>query len=244
MTNAARLAPRACFGHVSQPGEPVLTDALSAMLADAPANYLDQWHYGLRQRGAEVAEGLIARAILRIFVLRTYFAERHMQPLAACDRDACQAAHLLIAADLVAALLADDSKETFARVKDAIGLVLPDVRERAGSVDLHIAADRAKALGLHDLAEGMTDSDLQQIARWSRARRTSAPARDHVIGLFSDIAIVHDALFSNVDGREFKLPETGLGVRARHACVIAVAFSVELADREPDPRGILMPCED
>ena len=90
----------------------------------------------------------------------------------------------------------------------------------------------------------MTDSDLQQIARWSRARRTSAPARDHVIGLFSDIAIVHDALFSNVDGREFKLPETGLGVRARHACVIAVAFSVELADREPDPRGILMPCED
>jgi hypothetical protein len=233
-----------CFGHVSKPGEPVLTDALSAMLAHAPVNYLDQWQEGERQRGVEAAEGLIARAILRVSALRTHLSDRADPTVDAYGQEACRAAHLLIAADLVAALLADDSKTTFEHVKHGIGLVLPDVRERSTTIELDVESDRAMALGMYDLAQGMTANDFQQITQWFRLRRTGAPDRHTVIGFFSDVAVVHEALFSAVDGREFDLPDTGLSPRARRACLIAVAFSLELANREPDARGILLPCKD
>lgn len=54
MTNAHRRTPRTCFGQISQPNGPAIIDALSAMLAHAPVNDLDQWQEGERLRGIDV----------------------------------------------------------------------------------------------------------------------------------------------------------------------------------------------
>ncbi|WP_324134634.1 hypothetical protein [Bosea sp. (in: a-proteobacteria)] len=75
MTNAHRRTPRTCFGHISQPNGPAITDALSAMLAHAPVDYLDQWQEGGRLQGSDVpATGVspVARNVCEIATARSW----------------------------------------------------------------------------------------------------------------------------------------------------------------------------
>jgi hypothetical protein len=233
----------ACFGHVAKPDAPRITDALTYWVLDAPVGALAQWQKGQAQRSPSIANGLIARAVARIFALPALLA-CHGDIFQADRRCAEEGARLLIAADLVAATLADHSRVTRDKIKRCVGLLFHELRrDDVPDFTLDIPAESAEAWGLRALLEGARMEEATTIAAWYRRCRTHPAFNPDGIGFYRDVAIVREALFCDLAGREFHLPDA-LGEDARHACMLALVLAAAFRKRGPDADGTLAPTDE
>lgn len=241
MDHAAQLPKNtACFGHVAKPDAPRVADALTLWLLEAPVGAFDQWQLGQAKRNPSTADGLIARAAVRIFALPA---------LLACHGDMAETERLcaeegarhLIAADLVAAALADHASATRDKIKRCVSLLFREpFRDDVAGFTLDLPPETAEAYGLRALLEGSRMEDVTAIAAWYRRCCVLPAFAKDGVGFYHDVAIVREALFGELAGREFELPDE-LSENARHACLLAAVLSAAFRKRRPDADGALGP---
>lgn len=228
------------FGHVATPSAPRLTDALAAMLAEAPLCALDQARAATRLQGPAVADSYVGRAITRLGVLRDMIAADSGR-LSRADREACRRAYLLIGADLTAALLADASRETRRKVKFVMSRLYPDLSDMAtGSFELNVGAEHARSAGLPAMVDGSDVGSLAAIRAWDPSRGGDRFALSDYFGFHRDVVRVREALFAGEDGTD--LAEDGaeddVSAGACMALLFATGFACDLAMRRFDRNGV------
>lgn len=227
-----------CFGHVSFDDGPRITDALSDLIDRAPAGAIARQLY-LRSFGSKANAGrYLGRAWRRLGALAEALEARRGAHLSHEFGEATKGATLLIAADLVAATLVDQSQETAEKVVSMIAITFPEI----GSTHLYrdfecaVTGSRRDAEAIVALSGRAFEREFPAIAAWYK--KTIATPVDPIAnasGLLDDAAIARFQLLAPLQGGNLLDFSEKFSARAQQAGLIAMALGIQMTQREFTP---------
>ncbi|RYF31441.1 MAG: hypothetical protein EOO23_02540 [Comamonadaceae bacterium] len=227
-----------CYGHVSFDDAPRVADALSDLIDRAPTGAIARRLY-LRNFGSRSNAGrYVGRAWRRLGALSEALEARRGSPMSHEFGEATKGATLLIAADLVAAMLVDQSKETRDKVVSMIAITFPEM----GETDLYrdfecaVTGSRQDADAIVAISGKAFEREFPAIASWYKRRIATpvAPVSDPA-GLLDDAAIARFQLLAPLQGTELLNFSDKFSARALHAGLIATIIGVQMTQRQFTP---------
>lgn len=228
--NNTQNSATATFGQANS----VVTDALSRIIENAPQE--PQARACVREHTLPLkdAESFLGRANLRLEALgrasQPYIGQRYSADFV----DAANAADLLIASDILVALLLDRQLVKSEKLAYVLGIFLPATYprpEEGVQFVINAALDEALAIAaLHDEDEPVR---LRPLAAWHDAvLRGDFACAEPSEGFLADVALVREQLFETYLGRDCEIPDArDLTKTLAIACGYAMVFGVALAER-------------
>jgi hypothetical protein len=192
MTNAT-------FEHSSLRDESTITDALSIILDRAPCEPDALARYVERASAVQYAEFYLGRAYTRMQAIgkatKPYLRQRYTADFA----EAANAADLLIASDVLMALLLDSALRGSAKLGYLLGMFVPEAgtfEPAQHSFDMTGSAeDVLTVIAPHD---GVDERQLKALAAWHRTvMQTDYGCKVGEEGFLADVAFLREQLFES-----------------------------------------------
>lgn len=227
-----------CFGHVSFDDAPRITDALSELIDRAPSGAIARRLY-VRNFGSKSNAGrYLGRGWKRLVAIAEALEARSGAHLSHQFGDATKGATLLIAADLVAAMLVDQSKGTRDKVISMIAITFPELGETGLYRDFECAVtgSRQDAKAIMSITGKAFEREYPAIASWYKRTITTPvfPVTEPK-GLLDDAAIARFQLLAPLQGQELLYCSDRFSARALHAGLIATIVGVQMTQRQFTP---------
>lgn len=227
-----------CYGHVSFDDASRLADALSDLIDRAPTGAIARKLY-VRNFGAKANAGrYLGRAWRRLGALSDALEARRGGPMSHEFAEATKGATLLIGADLVAATLVDQSKETRDKVISLIAITFPEM----GAADLYrdfdcaVTGSRQDAEAIVAITGKAFEREFPAIGRWYQRTIATPVARvTDPKGLLDDAAIARYQLLAPIQGQQLLDFSDTFSIRALNAGLIAMLVGVQMTQRQFTP---------
>lgn len=228
----------ATFGHIAQADAPAVADALSSVIESVPHDAAGRDRYLARISSTEHAARLLCRAHERMAaageMAQPFIGKRYSIDFA----EAASAADLLIASDLLMAMLLDRKLASGAKMKSMLATAFPDLFEGAiTEFELQATGEGPEMLAILALRlHGVDSATLTSLAAWHGdllSKSFEAPAAN---GVMADAGFLRDALFETYLGREVDFDRYNVSKRAIKIGMYAVAIAYTLAMRAANRR--------
>lgn len=228
----------ATFGYIAPTGAPAITDALSAAIASVPQEPEARARYLARVTSAEAAGRLFLRAYARAAAIgdatQPFIGKRYSVDFA----EAANAADLLIASDVLMAMLLDRELAVSERMKIMLGLIFPELfaHKRKGC-DINASGEGPEMLAIAVLCQNGVDAATSAaLGTWHGEVLGKGLSAVPEEGILADVALLRDALFETYLDREFEINNPEVSKRALKLGIYAVAMGNALAGRAANRR--------
>lgn len=224
-----------CYGHVSFDDAPRVADALSDLIDRAPTGAIARRLY-LRNFGSKANAGrYLGRAWKRLGALSEALEARRGGPMSHEFGEATKGATLLIGADLIAATLVDQSKETRDKVVSLIAITFPEMQaaDLYRDFDCAVTGSRQDAEAIVAITGKAFEREFPAIARWYRRTIATPVARvTDAKGLLHDATIARFQLLAPLQGEDLLDFSETMSPRALHAGLIAMLVGIQMTQRQ------------
>jgi hypothetical protein len=229
----------ATFGHVAQTGAPALTDVLSDVIASTPREPEARASYLERNASSEAAGRLVTRAYVRALTIgeaaMPFIGKRYSVDFA----EAANGADLLIASDLLMAMLLDRKLASSETMKVVLGTVFPELFEPnlAETAELNASGQGPEILAIAALRQQGVDAQTSAaLIAYHGDVIAMPPAADPTEGLLADVALLRDVLFETYLDRKVAIDDREVSKRALKVAMYALAMGHALAGRAANRR--------
>ena len=224
------------FGHTARAGAAAITDALSAVIENAPQEPQARARYLERVSSPERAEFFACRAYKRLEAAAEA-AQPHLgKPFSLEYAEAANAADLLIAADLAMAILLKPSLRRTEKMTSILDMFIPSGRLPVGDQVFEWTGEADDANAILALNNGVDPATQSALAAWHGdvlGERFVATAAD---GFLAEVALVRQELFETYLDRDTELNEESPPSRAVVAAGYAAIFAQQLQIRSANRR--------
>lgn len=228
----------ATFGHIAATGAPAITDALSAAIASAPQEPEARERYLTRLTSTEAAGRLFLRAYARAAAIgeaaQPFIGKRYSVDFA----EAANAADLLIASDVLMAMLLDRELAVSRRMKIMLGVIFPELfaHKRKGC-EISASGEGPEMLAIAALRQNGVDAATSAaLGAWHGEVLGQRPSAGPEEGILADVALLRNALFETYLDRELEIANPEVSKRALKLGIYAVAMGNALAGRAANRR--------
>ena len=222
------------FGHVSSPGKPPITDAMSAIL-DCSPDQREAFNSFFQSNSLPgYSEAFLVNAYARMKVISEATKALPSRRDTAEFAEAANAADLLIASDLLMALLVKRPLQNNAVFRDLLATFLPEAGGVAScDLDTHLIGGAEVPMAGKSLRDGIDDRQLSALAAWHReVLQSDYSCKPYSNGFIGEVALLREQLFETYLGRACDIAgDAAVSREAMTGCGLATLLAPTLVMR-------------